>query len=80
MNEREVRRAMNSLCSAAMAGKTYHPDMCQRCDSPCKHGTQLLRHLGYARTAQKETPAERNMSERRIRTLVKGYNARSIIR
>lgn len=80
MNEREEKRAMKSLCSAALAGKKYHPEMCQRCESPCKPGTQLLHHLGMARTAPKETPTERNMCERRIRTLVKGYNARSIIR
>lgn len=80
MNEREAKRAMKRLCSAAMAGGRFYPEMCQRCQSPCKYGTQVLRHLGIMRTAPKDTPSERNMSERRIRTLVRGYNAKSIIR
>lgn len=43
MTEREVQMARKRLCSAAMAGKgEYHPNVCQKCKSPCKYGTRLL--------------------------------------
>lgn len=46
MTEREIRIAYNRLCTRAMVGKTYHPESCMDCESPCKYGTRLLRHNG----------------------------------
>lgn len=82
MTDKEVRRAMKRLCSAAMIGQEYHPESCQRCQSPCRHGTALLRDNGIARIAQKETPMERAdmMGSRRIRNIVHGLNRYSVIK
>lgn len=81
MNERDVQRAMKRLCTAAMAGNSYHPEVCQRCESPCRYGVMVLRSHGLCRTAAKETPTERSsMGSRRIRNRLLGYNRYSITR
>lgn len=83
MTEREVQMARKRLCSAAMAGKgEYHPNVCQKCKSPCKYGTRLLHYYGIPRLEQKETPTERSSltSSRQMRYRLKGYNRYSVIR
>jgi len=82
VTERQVRMALHRLCSDAMVAGSYHPEGCQRCESPCKYGTSLLRHFGWQRSAPKETPGEKTsmVGSDRVRRYVRGYNKQSIVR
>lgn len=81
MTEKEVRRAYKSLCACAIPGGEYHPENCQKCESPCKYGTRLLRHNGLERLVEKETPEEKaaNMNQG-VKRYARGYNKYSIAR
>lgn len=83
MTEREARMARKRLCTAACTREgTYYPNVCQKCKSPCKYGTQLLAYNGIPRQEPKETPGLRvaDMRSERAKRAIKGYNRYSIVR
>lgn len=45
----KVRRLRGKLCSLAEEYKGVSPQVCQRCESPCVPGREMLKALGMER-------------------------------
>ena len=81
MTDRDARLAYNRLCSRARPNRTWLPEQCQRCESPCKYGTALLHMVGMDREIKDTHQNEKGMvGSSRLRRCVKMFNRNSILK
>lgn len=71
-----VRRIRDKLCEMAVSYKAVKPEVCQKCESPCEYGMEMLAALGMEQPPRENGSKEAFHQDRRMRKIIRGMNRR----